>query len=197
MPSVCKVYELEGAKDLPTVLEALKEGEAPASVELRLLETSGVRARGVVKLAEAGRSVSFEIFGFKGRLFLLVAAGKRIARRIAGTISKLARVEPLEVKVPPQRLRALYEEGVVKLVVFDMVRVPGLRKIVLTGDAVSDTEIFRDLSRTCEVRYVVFEDKSGLLLGVSESLTVVSLSKMPEEELMELVKEKFLPLAVG
>lgn len=200
MPSACKVYELGEVSKLPSMREALEasaKGEKPVSVKFAALEGSGSSLRGAVKLADEGREVAFEIFGFRGKLFLLVSAGKRVARKVAKTIFELTGTEIREAEIPPHKFRLLLEGGVVKLVIFDMVRVPGLRRVMLTGDAVSDTEMFRELSQTCVIKYVVFEDREGVLLGVSDSFSVVAFTKLSGGELLELAKERLLPLAAG
>jgi len=200
MPSACKVYELGDVSKLPLIREALEAGaksERSDSIKLAVLESSRTSLRGVAELAGEGHKVAFEIFGFRGKLFLLVPAGKKVARRVAKAISELTGVEVREAVLPSRKLEVLLAEGVVKLVIFDMVRIPGLRRVMLTGDAVSDTEIFKELFQACVIKYVVFEDREGILLGVSDSFSVVAFSRLAGEDLLELVKEKLLPLAAG
>jgi len=194
MPSACKVYELGEADKLPLLREALKPGAEAAGAKLTLTESGGLSLRGVAELA--GRAVVFEVFGFKGKLYLIVAAGKKLARRVAAGVAEAAGLDAREVEVPSRRISGLCEGRVVKLVVFGMVRVPGLRRVMLTGDAVSDTDIYRELSQLSEVKYAVFEDESGVLLGVSDRLSVVAYSKLTDEELIELVKERLLPSVI-
>jgi len=199
MPSACKVYELGEVSKLLSIREALEAGaktEYPDGVKLTVLEGSRTSLRGAAELVGEGRRVAFEIFGFRGKLFLLVSAGKKVARRIANVISELTGVEVREAAIPSRKLEVLLAEGVVKLVMFDMVRIPGLRRVILTGDAVSDTEMFKELFQACVIKYVVFEDREGILLGVSDSFSVIVFSRLVGKDLLELVKEKLLPLAV-
>jgi len=199
MPSACKVYELGEVSKLLSIREALEAGaktEYPDGVKLTVLEGSRTSLRGAAELVGEGRRVAFEIFGFRGKLFLLVSAGKKVARRIAKVISELTGVEVREAAIPSRKLEVLLAEGVVKLVMFDMVRIPGLRRVILTGDAVSDTEMFKELFQACVIKYVVFEDREGILLGVSDSFSVIVFSRLVGKDLLELVKEKLLPLAV-
>ncbi|MCS7104545.1 MAG: hypothetical protein NZ954_03155 [Thermofilaceae archaeon] len=163
-------------------------------LKLRSLDKVGTRLRGIVDLPPDGRQFKFEILGFRGRIFLLIASGRKRAQQLARFLSRLIEGELLEVKVPSRRLRELYQEGVVKLVVFDMVRIPGLRRVVLTGDAVSDTNMYKEFADVCETRYVLFETREGVLLGVSDSCSVVALSSLTDDELFELVKDRILPL---
>lgn len=185
MPLACTVYELVG-KGLEGVVEVLrKEG---------ILEARGsVGASGVAELPGDSK-VPFEVYSFRGKLFLIVLAGRRRAARVARRIAELAGVEVQEVRVRPEKFLYLFEGSVVRLVVFDMVRVPGLRRIVLTGDAVSDTELYREFFESCEVKYVLFQTGEGLALGVSSSGTLVALSRLTSEELLTLVKENLVPL---
>jgi hypothetical protein len=57
--------------------------------------------------------------------------------------------------------------------------------------------MFKELFQACVIKYVVFEDREGILLGVSDSFSVVAFSRLSGEDFLELVKEKLLPLAAG
>jgi len=195
MPIACKVYELGESGKLALLREALRDGVEAVDMKLTLTEATSLSLRGIAELVGRRRSVVFEAFSFRGKLYLIVAAGKKLARKVAARIAEAAGVDAREAELASRKISRLCEGRVVKLVVFGMVKVPGLRRVMFAGDAVSDTDIFKDFSRLGEVKYVVFEDESGALLGVSDSFSVVMFSKSTEEELIELVKEKLLPLA--
>jgi len=194
MPSACKVYELGEAGKLQLLREVLKAGVETVDVKLTLTGATGLGLKGVAEFAGGRRAVAFEVFSFRGRLYLIVAAGKRLARKVAARIAEVAGLDAREVEVTSRKISVLCEGRVVKLVVFEMVRVLGLRRVMLTGDAVSDTEVYRDFSQLSEVKYVVFEDENGALMGISNRFSVVAFSKLTGEELIELVKEKLIPL---
>ncbi|MEM0225313.1 MAG: hypothetical protein QXP94_02680 [Thermofilaceae archaeon] len=187
MPLACKVYELKGTT-LDRIIEALEEG-SPGVAARR----TGTGAVGSVELAE-GLKVPFEIYNFRGKPFLIVFAGRRRAAKAARMLSRLANVEVLEVTLRPEKVLDAFAGSVIKLVVFDMVRVPGLRRVVLSGAAVSDSELYKEFAATSEIRYVLFQTSEGLVLGVSNSCTIVALSKISAEDISSTVKEYLLPL---
>jgi len=186
MPSVCRVYELIGA-ELEGVTEALKRAGI-------LSKRSGAAISGDLEL-QGGLKVPFEIFSFRGKLFLMVLAGGKRALRVARKVAEVAGADVQEVRLNVKRLLELYGESVVKVVAFDMVRVPGLRKVILTGESVSDTPLFKELFETCEIRYAMLRTGEGHVIGVSSSGAVVALSRLSDEELLSFVKETLLPLA--
>ncbi|RLF02242.1 MAG: hypothetical protein DRK00_10275, partial [Thermoprotei archaeon] len=154
-----------------------------------------VEYRGEKLAVPSSSRTRFEFFIYRGRTLLIVMAGGRRARRVARVLSDRLGAEALEARIPPERLKRLQEEGgLVRLVVFDMPRIPGLRRITLAGDSVADTEPYREYSSVSDVRYMVFEAEEGLVVGVSTSCAVVAFSRITEEEFLEFVKERVVPL---
>lgn len=187
MPSACKVYELSRAT-LDSVIEVLEK--ASSVVTLRRTSTG---ASGFIQLAE-GLRIPFEIYIFRGRVYLIVMAGKRKAAKVARNLSKLVNINVIEINLQPEKFLNLYAGSVIKLVVFDMVKAPGLRRVVLSGAAVSDSELYKELAELGEIRYVLFQTGEGQVLGISDTCTIVALSKLAEEDLLATVKENLLPV---
>ena len=220
MPLTCRVYELDKFIEADELLEELRGFEEVRVEEVggrgyevgyRVLELERreggvggvledsrilvVEYRGEKLAVPSSSRTRFEFFTYRGRTLLIVLAGGRRARRVARLLSDHLGAEALEARIPPERLRRLQEEGgLVRLVVFDMPRIPGLRRITLAGDAVTDTEPYKEYSSVSDVRYVVFEAEEGMLVGVSTSCAVVAFSRVTVEEFLDFVKDRIVPL---
>ena len=188
MPLACTIYEVVGARELREVAGRLAERG------LEITDESPARVRGIAELPDGARA-RFALYAFRGRIFLVAMAGRRLAARVARLISQAASVELVEVRVDPLRFMQLYEGAVVKVAVFDMVRALGLRHVVLIGDAVSDSDAYREHLGAGRLKYVLFQTGRGLVLGVSESGIVIALSRLGEDELLSIVEGELLPLA--
>jgi len=221
VPLACKVYELDEPLSASEVMARLRgfkrvkvervEGEeVEVGIRVFNLERSVGGVRGVfeesstliVEYRDRRLAVPhsiltrFEFFRYRGRTLLIVLAGKRRADRIARTLSDPLGVEILDARIPSGKLRELHERrpGSARMVVFETLRLPGVKRLTLYGDAVSDTEVYREYSSVGETRYVVFEAGGGLVVGVSTSCTIVAFSRIEEEDFVEFVKEVIIPL---
>lgn len=189
MPLACKIYELVRAR-VEDVIKALESSESVKSTR-----RSGTGFFGTFKLPD-GSQVRVEIFIFRGRAFLIVLAGKRKAAKVAKLITHITGVSVIDAEVNPMHFLNLFSSSVVKVAVFDMIRRPGLRRIVLTGDAVSDTDLYREFAERSRARYILFQTSEGWVLGISDSGSLVFLSSIAEENILKTVKEMLLPLIV-
>lgn len=210
MPLTCRVYELSKQLSLKEISEKLEHARWTVRILGNETENRGYRIisveRGEGHLTalleiQAGdqrleRKLKFRFINFRGRTYLLALASKSIVDKIARSIADFLGVEVSIVVIQQSKLRKIYERKTIRLIVFDMVRVPGLRKVTLSGSSIADTDAFREYISVCEVSYVLFE-WMGLMVGISVSGTVVCLSKVDEEAFLKLIEEELIPLAVS
>ena len=190
MPLACKIYELVGVRT-EDAIRALELNESVATIA----RTSYSGFIFTFKLPD-GSPVRIEICVFRGRTFLIVLAGRRRAEKAAKLIANAVGAGVTDAEVDPLRFMNLFKGSVVKVAVFDMVRKLGLRRVVLAGDAVSDTDLYKEFAESYKIRYVLFQTGEGSVLGISDSGSLVVLSRITEEDILRTVKETLLPLIV-
>lgn len=190
MPVSCVIYKVEGFRNVEGLAKALSVRRG----ELRLLSVE--RGEGGLKVAAEAPDlgpIKFWALAFRGRVFLTLMGGKRKARRALRSLEEVVGESMQEVRIPSSKLRELCEEGIVKLVVLDLLQELGLRKVVMSGSSVTDTSLYRENVDRSEVSYVL-TDIGGKLIGVSSGGSVVSFTRLDEDDLVEFVKERVLPL---
>jgi len=205
MPLACRIYELDPPLPLEEIgqrISSLRTGEysmatisqSPSTIRGILEEHSTIKVGGtLVTLTEP---IRFEYFKYRSRTLLIVLAGRNRAARAARAMAEALGAEAVGVFIPPERLEMLYAEGdgVVRMIVFSMVRSPGIRIITLQGEDVLNSDFYRDTKRVGEAKYVVFRTREGLLMGVGTSGVVTCFSRMSDEEFLEYVEENIVPL---
>lgn len=205
MPLTCSIYTLSKLLSLNEIAGKLEHAYLSAqtlgSENISYQVASAERGEGhltallevYVKGQRLERKLKIRVLNFRGRTYLLALASRRIAGKIARSIAGFLGAEASAVVFQQSRLREIYERKTVRLIVFDMVRIPGLRKVSLSGSSVADTDVFRGYIDVCEVSYVLFE-WMGATIGISASGTVVCLSKMDEEAFLKLIIEEVIPI---
>lgn len=142
----------------------------------------------------------FRFLKVERKQFLVVAAKKARANRVASRLSTAVAAKKraiLEVLIPQERFRKLYEErpGALKVVVFTNVRLPDVNKLTLYGDQLSNSQTYSEYLKLGEVWYSVFEAEEGLVVGVTRNGIVTFFSKVDPEMAFKFAVEKILPLA--
>ncbi|MEM1508906.1 MAG: hypothetical protein QXN22_04660 [Thermofilaceae archaeon] len=210
MPLTCCIYELSKPLSLKEITGKLERtrwsvqilGDEVENKVFRIISVERREGRLTIFLKiYAGdqrleKILKVRIISFRGHTYLLAFASKKIVSKIAKSIADVLGVEVSTIVIQQSKLRKIYEGKTIKLVVFDMVRVPGLRKVTLSGSSVADTDAFREYISVCEVSYVLFE-WMGFIVGISVSGTVVCLSKIDEEVFFKLIEEELIPLVVS
>lgn len=198
------------------ILEAEKLGEREVEVGFRVvsLEPGGegelrgvfeesfiasVTYRGEEVKIPVSVSTEFRFLNVGGGLFLIVAAKKARANRVASRLSMAIAAKKravLELHIPQERFRRLYEgrPGAVKVVVFTNVRLPDVNKLTLYGGQLSNSQTYSEYLKLGEVWYSVFEAEEGLVVGVTRNGIVTFFSKVDPEAAFKFAIEKVLPL---
>lgn len=140
----------------------------------------------------------FEFYEWRERLFLIIEAKKTRANRLAGFISQVIAARKnavVEAYLPHEALKALHEEnpGGTRVIFFDEVKVPGVKKLSLYGEQLADTELYQEYLRLGRIWYVVFETQGGIVVGVTRNCVVTVFSRVDPEDALAVVKEVIIP----
>jgi len=140
----------------------------------------------------------FEFYERGERLFLIVEAKKSRANRVAGLLSQIIADKKnaiVEAYLPHEALKALHEEnpGGTRVIFFDDVKLPGVKKLSLYGEQLADTRLYQEYLKLGKIWYVVFETEDGLVVGVTRNCVVTVFSRVDPEIALDVVKEKIIP----
>jgi hypothetical protein len=151
--------------------------------------------------------VLFWITPFQDRRFLIVSAPsvargvkKLLSNHVANNLSDIlfnTIGAIVEVRISSETLAALHESNpqATNLIWFDDVDIPGVNKLCLAGQGLSDTQLYRDYLNHGKIWYVVFEiKKRGVTVGITRSCVVTLFSKLTFEEFIQCVTEDLLTL---
>jgi hypothetical protein len=149
----------------------------------------------------------FWVRPYNGRTFLVVVAPsvargvkKLLTNNVANKVSEIlfgVTGAIVEVRIPDETLVNLHESNprATRLIWFDDVDIPGVNKLCLAGESLSDTNLYRDYLNHGNIWYVVFGiKKRGITVGVTRSCVVTLFSKLTVEEFVQCVTEDLLTL---
>lgn len=224
MPLAMKVFEVVEQLSLEELalrlrgygvleVEEVEGRECEVGFRVKWLEASREELRGVFEESfitslsyrgeelriPASMETPFRFVRSHDRTFLVVAAKKARANRVASRISAAISARKgaiVEAYLSEEDLRRLYEDtpGAVKVVVFTDVRLPDVDKLTLYGGQLAESGLYGEYLRLGRVWYAVFETEGGLVVGVARNCVVTFFSKIDPEEAFEFVRDKVMPL---
>jgi hypothetical protein len=178
----------------------LVEGELRGVFEESFV--ASVRYRDELLRVPVSVSTEFRFAEVAGGLYLIVAAKKARANRVAARLSAALaagrkRGVIVEARIPEEEFRRLYEgrPEAVKVVVFTDVRLPDVGKLTLYGSQLASSGLYNEYLKLGSVWYAVFEAEEGVVVGVTRNCIVTFFSKVEPEDAFRFVKERILPLA--
>jgi len=181
-----------------TDVSELKEGELRGELyEEYLVPLFG---REGIRYDVSARTIPFLFFSTESGLMLLVLAKRRKANAVAALLSSALLTGPggiVEAKISHDTLKALHEANpeATKVVYFDQVDLPNIRKLSLFGEALADTSLYQEYLRHGKIWYVVFEDKGwGLTVGLTRNCVVTVFTATEVENFINYVKDRIAPL---
>ncbi|MBS7631480.1 hypothetical protein KEJ47_07920 [Candidatus Bathyarchaeota archaeon] len=149
----------------------------------------------------------FWISRFRGRTFLITSAPsvargvkKLLTNHVANKISEIVYNKMgyiVEARIPSERLQRLHESNpqATKLIWFDDVDIPGVKKLALAGSGLADTGLYRDYLKHGKIWYVVFESqRRGIVVGITRNCVVTLFSKSTMEDFIKYIVEEVLSL---
>ncbi len=149
----------------------------------------------------------FWITHHEERSFLIVMAPsvargvkKLLSNHVANSLSEILYGKVgfiVESRIPNETLRNLHESNpqATNLIWFDDVDIPGVNKLCLAGEGLSDTNLYKEYLDHGKIWYVVFEAKKrGVTVGITRSCVVTLFSRSTVDEFIQLLSEDVLGL---
>ena len=149
----------------------------------------------------------FWVKTFKEKAFMIVQApsgtsgGKKLLTgHVANKLSEVLFSRPwaiVEVRLSHETLKELHESNpqATKLIWFDDVDIPSIKKLCLAGDGLADTKLYHDYIEHGKIWYVVFEvQKRGIVVGITRNCVVTLFSKSTPAGFINYILEDLLKL---
>ena len=136
----------------------------------------------------------------KGRIVLTVMEKKARANNIANQLSKILFITTgkiVEVGIEPARFVRFHEDNFedTKVIFFDDVNLPNIKKLSLYGSALGDTSLYVDHLKHGKIWYVVLRSKRhGTVVGVTRNGVVTIFSKAKKEDFIDYVRDEIIGL---
>jgi len=136
----------------------------------------------------------------KGRIVLTIMEKKARANNIANQLSKIIFITTgkiVEVRIEPARFVRFHEDNFedTKVIFFDDVNLPNIKKLSLYGSALGDTSLYVDHLKHGKIWYVVLRSKRhGTVVGVTRNGVVTIFSKAKKEDFIDYVKDEIIGL---
>jgi len=213
MVLACKIFEVRGEGDIPGKLRAVRREREEEGIKL-LQSVEDVRMDGkalravyredyLIHLNHRGQRIAQPVtrevpLVFYGS-FLIVFDNKSRANQIANMLSKelfISLGKIVEAKVGASVLQRLAEESNSKVIFFDDIDIPDIKKLSLYGQSLKDTELYSEYLKHGKPWYVVFS-LNNRVVGLTRNCVVTMFSRMTFDEFMSYVLEDILSLISG
>ena len=128
--------------------------------------------------------------------FLIVFDNKSRANQIANMLSKelfISLGKIVEARVGASVVQRLAEESNSKVIFFDDIDIPDIKKLSLYGQSLKDTELYSEYLKHGKPWYVVFS-LNNRVVGLTRNCVVTMFSRMNFDEFMSYVLEDILSL---
>ena len=138
--------------------------------------------------------------GVSRRTVLTVMDKKARANNIANQLSKILFITTgkiVEVRIEPARFERFHEDNFedTKVIFFDDVDIPNIKKLSLYGSALGNTSAYVDNLKHGKIWYIVLKSKRhGLVVGVTRNGVVTIFSKATKDEFIQYVKDEIIDL---
>jgi hypothetical protein len=142
-------------------------------------------------------------FLFNEKNYLIVFNKKRICNLIANELSKLLFIKIgkiNEINIDPNIFQRYYElnKENTKVLFFDNIDIPGIRKLSLYGESLEDTQLYYEYLKHGKIWYIVFVPKiiQGTV-GLTRNGIVVFFGKISFEEFKSFVINEVVRIIEG
>lgn len=135
-----------------------------------------------------------------GMIVLTIMEKKTRANNIANQLSKILFITAgkiVEVRIEPARFVQFHEGNFedTKVIFFDDVDIPNVKKLSLYGSALGDTSLYVDHLKHGKIWYIVLKSKrQGLVVGVTRNGVVTIFSKATQDEFVNYVRDEIIGL---
>ena len=131
---------------------------------------------------------------------LTVLEKKRRANLVANSLSKIVFLTAghiVEARIPPETLQKFHEQNFedTKIIFFDDVDIPNIKKLSLYGSALGNTSLYADYLSHGKLWYSVIRSKKyGHIVGITRNCTVTIFSKIERSEFIKYIQKEIFPL---
>jgi len=135
-----------------------------------------------------------------GRIVLTIMEKKARANNIANQLSKILFITTgkiVEVRIEPSRFERFHEDNFedTKVIFFDDVDLPNIKKLSLYGSALGNTSMYADHLKHGKIWYIVLKSKRhGTVVGVTRNGVVTIFSKAKKEDFINYVLDEIIDL---
>ncbi|MCW3134751.1 MAG: hypothetical protein N2V78_10530 [Methanophagales archaeon] len=135
-----------------------------------------------------------------GRIVLTIMEKKARANNIANQLSKILFITTgkiVEVRIEPARFERFHEDNFedTKVIFFDDVDLPNIKKLSLYGSALGNTSMYVDHLKHGKIWYIVLKSKRhGTVVGVTRNGVVTIFSKANKEDFINYVLDEIVGL---
>jgi hypothetical protein len=135
-----------------------------------------------------------------GGIVLTIMEKKARANNIANQLSKILFITTgkiVEVRIDPARFERFHEDNFedTKVIFFDDVNIPNIKKLSLYGSDLGDTSMYVDHLKHGKIWYIVLKSKlHGMVVGVTRNGVVTIFSKATKDDFVSYVKEEIIDL---
>lgn len=136
----------------------------------------------------------------RDRVLLTVLEKKWNANSIANQLSEIIFVTAghiVEARIPSETLRRYHEENPegTKVIFFDEVDIPNIKKLSLYGPSLADTGLYSDYLKHGNIWYAVITSKHyGHIVGITRNGIVTIFNRLDPPDFLAYVAEEIYPL---
>ena len=136
----------------------------------------------------------------KHRIVLTIMEKKARANNIANQLSKILFITSgkiVEVRIEPARFERFHEDNFedTKVIFFDDVDLPNIKKLSLYGSALGNTSTYADHLKHGKIWYIVLKSKRhGTVVGVTRNGVVTIFSRATKDDFINYVREEIIGL---
>ncbi len=184
------IMEIAELKASQNILEGIMSRDIPLTIRRR--DRSDV----VVKTVDSIFSFVFR----KRRIFLIVLEKKPVANMVANMFSQVIFLKSgriVEARISPEVMLRYHNStaDAAKVVFFDDVDIPNIKKLSLYGPSLANTSLFSEYLDHGKIWYMVMAHrKSGLVAGITRDSVVTIFSRIDPASFIRFSVEEIIPL---
>ncbi|MEM4610670.1 MAG: hypothetical protein QW190_07270 [Thermoproteota archaeon] len=183
---VTEIAELKASQNM---LEGVISRDVPLTIRRR------ERTEIVAKTVDSVFS-----FVFRRRVFLIVLEKKPVANMVANMFSQVIFLKSgriVEARISPEVMLNYHNSNsdAAKVVFFDDVDIPNIKKLSLYGPSLANTSLFTEYLKHGNIWYIVIAHrKTGLVAGITRDAVVTIFSRIDPASFIRFCIEEIIPL---
>ncbi|MBO3832022.1 MAG: hypothetical protein FGF51_01350 [Candidatus Brockarchaeota archaeon] len=184
---VTEIAELKASQNM---LEGVISRDVPLTIRRR------DRTEIVAKTVDSVFSFVFR----RRRVFLIVLEKKPVANMVANMFSQVIFLKSgriVEARISPEVMLNYHNANsdAAKVVFFDDVDIPNIKKLSLYGPSLANTSLFTEYLKHGNIWYIVIAHrKTGLVAGITRDAVVTIFSRIDPSSFIRFSVEEIIPL---